>query len=257
MLNDVFDNLERNRHMTKTIMSLIVVLFLSSLAPAIQAETINDKKVCIDAGHQQKGNNKKEPIAPNSKTTKAKVSSGTTGVSTKIPEYVFNLRVALKLQKELEERGYTVFMTRTTHKVNLSNVDRAKYCNDKKADLTVRIHADGTNKNVNGIHVLYPSGKHTKSINTQSADAAAKILTALIKETGAKKAYGKGLSPRTDITGFNWSKHPVVLPELGFMSNATEDKKLADPQYQEKLATGIANGIDTYFKGNEVSSLRE
>ncbi|WP_319941517.1 N-acetylmuramoyl-L-alanine amidase [Metabacillus sediminilitoris] len=127
-------------------------------------------------------------------------------------------------------------------------MERAEYCNNVNADFTVRIHADGNNdNNISGIHILYPSGKHTKSINNTSKKAAELMLEELINATGAKKAWSDGLSPRSDLTGFNWAKKPVALPELGFMSNANEDKKLATSSYQDKLVTGLANGIDKYF----------
>ncbi|MGM9933770.1 MAG: N-acetylmuramoyl-L-alanine amidase, partial [Clostridium sp.] len=46
-----------------------------------------------------------------------------------------------------------------------------------------------------------------------------------------------------DMTGFNWSKVPVILVEMGFMSNPEEDKLLSDEGYQNKLAQGLCNGI--------------
>ena len=47
---------------------------------------VNSHIVAIDAGHQAKGNKEKEPLGPGSQALKAKVSSGTRGVST-APKY--------------------------------------------------------------------------------------------------------------------------------------------------------------------------
>ncbi|PLT36030.1 N-acetylmuramoyl-L-alanine amidase [Bacillus sp. V5-8f] len=207
------------------------------------------KVVCIDPGHQGKQNSQKEPIAPGSKTMKMKTTSGTQGVATRKPEYVLNLEVALKLRDALQKKGYKVYMTRTTHNVNISNIQRANYCDNKKANLTIRIHADGsTNRKAEGIQVLYPSAKVTQKINATSKQAAVYVLTETIKTTKAKKSAGDGLTPRTDLTGFNWSKTPTVLVELGFMSNPTEDRKMATSAYQAKLVQGMANGISKYLK---------
>ncbi|MDY2870998.1 MAG: hypothetical protein SOT57_00485, partial [Eubacteriales bacterium] len=62
-------------------------------------------KVGIDPGHQAHSNSAQEPVSPGSKETKAKVSSGTQGVKTRVPEYEVNLQVALLLRDALEAQG--------------------------------------------------------------------------------------------------------------------------------------------------------
>ena len=49
------------------------------------------------------------------------------------------------------------------------------------------------------------------------------------------------------MTGFNWSKVPVILIEMGFMSNAAEDKLMATDEYRSKLAAGLFNGCVAHF----------
>ncbi|MFR2594826.1 MAG: N-acetylmuramoyl-L-alanine amidase family protein [Butyribacter sp.] len=53
---------------------------------------------------------------------------------------------------------------------------------------------------------------------------------------------------RDDLTGTNWSKIPVSLIEMGFLSNPSEDRKMQKSNFQTKMAKGIADGIDAYFK---------
>lgn len=100
--------------------------------------------IVIDPGHQAKGNFETEALGPGSTETKIKVSSGTASCNTGEPESKLVLAISLKLRTELEARGYTVLMTRTTEDVDLSNIDRAAIANDANADALLRIHANGS-----------------------------------------------------------------------------------------------------------------
>lgn len=87
----------------------------------VQLPIVGDSRVIvIDAGHQRRGDSNKEPIGPGASQTKAKVTTGATGISTGNLESAINLEVALKLQKKLEDSGYQVIMVRTSQDVNIS-----------------------------------------------------------------------------------------------------------------------------------------
>lgn len=209
----------------------------------------SNKLVMIDPGHQRLGNNEPEQVGPDTRETKAKVSSGTVGVRTKKPEYVLNLEVSLLLKAELVQRGIIVTMTRETHDVDISNKQRADMANEAGAVLVVRIHADGdAAASTRGFSVLYPSAAQTavKPIAAESKLAAGYLLEGLQKATGSK---GRGLSARDDLSGFNWSKVPVALVEIGFMTNPEEDELMSEAAYQQKLASGIADGIAQFVNG--------
>ena len=45
------------------------------------------------------------------------------------------------------------------------------------------------------------------------------------------------------MTGFNWADVPVILPEIGFMTNPDEDRRLATPAYQDKIVQGLTRAI--------------
>jgi len=205
--------------------------------------------VCIDPGHQAHSNSTPEPIGPGAKATKPSVSGGATGVSTGIPEYEITLQIAMNLKKRLESQGVKVVMVRTVNDVDIVNSKRAAIANKANADLFIRIHADGSpNSSVVGISTLYPaSNKWTRSFAGESKTAAVMVQKAMIQSTGA---VDRGAIKRSDLSGFNWAKVPSVLVETGFLSNRVEDKLLASPHYQDKLAEGIAAGAMKYLKSD-------
>ena len=142
--------------MKKILLFLFLLLSIVVLSEE-KEKTFNPSNyiICIDPGHQTKGNNELEAIAPNSTKKKAKVTTGTRGVLTKKYESELMLEIGLKLKDNLEKKGYKVIMTRTINDVNISNVERALFANKNKATLYIRLHADGSeNKNTYGTSVL-------------------------------------------------------------------------------------------------------
>jgi len=206
--------------------------------------------VCIDPGHQAKAISAKEPASPGSKILKAKDSGGTRGISTKTPESELVLAIGLLLRDELEMRGATVVMTRQDQKSRIGNIDRARIANEAKADLCIRIHADGSvNTKVKGMSVLIPGKKSTswKAIGLLSEKLGKTLLATVSEKMKPSRAL---LSMRDDLTGFNWSKVPVVLIEIGFMTNVQEDKLMSGKTWRAKMAGALADGIEAGLLDN-------
>ena len=229
--------------------------FVSKEQPAPEPETAapavtgngSGKIIAIDPGHQAKGNSEKEPIGPGASEKKAKVASGTQGNATGIPEYKLTLAVSLKLKEELLNRGYQVYMIRETDDVNISNAERAEMANRSGADIFVRVHANSlSDTSVHGALTMCQTSKNPYNGNLYSKSSALSkaVVKGICDTTGFKD---RGVQESDTMSGINWCKIPVTIVEMGFMSNAEEDKKMATDEYRAKIAKGIADGIDAYY----------
>ncbi len=220
---------------------------------AAESETENDTEgngliVCIDPGHQSQAMTDTEPIGPGASETKMKVTGGATGVSTGNAEYQINLEIGLKLQEELEARGYTVVMTRTTNDVELSNVDRAEIATEAGADIFLRLHCDGaTSSDASGVHCLGPA-EDNPYLDADLIEKSNLLCTYLRDEQVAVTGQdARTNSQVNNMTGINWATMPVSIVEMGFLSNPDEDQFLASEDGQNQVAEGLANGVDAYF----------
>jgi N-acetylmuramoyl-L-alanine amidase len=199
--------------------------------------------VVLDPGHDLRGNPATEPIGPGSPTRKIKDGGGTHGVVSGLTEAELNLSVATRLRPLLERAGVRVVMTRTrTAGTSMGNIARARIANRAGAALFLRIHADGAaSTGVRGSHTMYPALRRgwTDDVYAASRRAARVVQPELLQALGFPD---RGTWERADFTGFNWSDVPVIMVELGFMTNPTEDRLLGSASVQQRAARGLCRG---------------
>ena len=224
--------------MLRLLVTLAAVLVLLPTAEAARTPV-----VVIDAGHDLRANSETEPIGPGSSMRKIKDGGGTHGVVSGLTEAELNMRVAARLRPLLERAGVRVVMTRTrTAGTSMGNIARARIANRAGAGLFLRIHADGsTDPSARGSHTLYPALRPgwTDDIYAESRRAARIVQAEMVR---ALRFPDRGLQERSDFTGFNWADVPVILVEMGFMTNRTDDRLLATAAYQRRAAVGLCRG---------------
>jgi N-acetylmuramoyl-L-alanine amidase len=198
--------------------------------------------ICLDPGHGTPPaiGREREPIGPGSRVTKIKDGGGAADEAEVV------LAIAQRTRSLLLRRGYRVAMTRTGPTFRGGNVERAEFCNRRRAALMLRIHADGSSDSSRrGISTLTPAGRRgwTDDVYGRSRHAARALQRGLVRATGAPDL---GVVERSDLTGFNWADVPVVLTETGFLSNPTERRLLRSSGYQWRVARGLAAGVAAF-----------
>ncbi|MCH9630253.1 MAG: hypothetical protein S4CHLAM37_02470 [Chlamydiia bacterium] len=183
----------------------------------------NDKLIIIDAGH-------------GGYDVGARVSA--------CNEKSLALSTSLMTKKYLTAMGYRVILTRSRD-IFIPLQRRTTIANQTKSKLFVSVHFNSAkSKQAKGIEVFYYNSKD-KWRSGSSKKLARRVLSKLIARTGATDRGVKD----GNFHVIRETKMPAILVEGGFITHEEERHKLTDSSYREKLARGIAEGIDNYFKG--------
>lgn len=203
--------------------------------------------VVLDPGHSAVVASGTEPLGPGSMENKAADTSGTSGTVSGLAEYELTLTVSQKLRTELQNRGYTVLMTRESNDVPVSCIERADVANNSDADAFVRIHANGSeDSSAKGAMTICitPDNPYYPALYEQARALSDCIVNNLSEVTGCEN---DGVWETDSMSGNNWSQVPATIVEMGYMTNPEEDALMATDDYQNKIVKGIADGIDQYF----------
>ncbi|MBI5574403.1 MAG: N-acetylmuramoyl-L-alanine amidase [Elusimicrobia bacterium] len=220
------------------------------------------KKIVVDAGHGGE-----DPGAIGPKGTKEKD---------------INLSVAKRLSEILKKHGYDVFLTRSDDTF-IPLADRTRFANKVMADLFVSIHCNASiSDDTRGFEIYFLSEKATdraaeavanmensvialeKPSLSGKRDIEKLLLSMAVTEFMNESATLCGTINRQVCDNFlnldsrgvkqanfyvlRGATMPAVLVEVGFLSNAKEEKLLNHKKFQKKITENIFNGIKEYEK---------
>jgi N-acetylmuramoyl-L-alanine amidase len=153
------------------------------------------------------------------------------------------LSTALLTKKHLTEMGYRVILTRSRD-VFMPLEQRTMIANETKGKLFVSIHFNAAkNPIAKGIEVFYYASAD-KFRAFSSKKLAARVLNKIIDRTVAEN---RGIK-EGNFHVIRETKMPAILIEAGFMTHPDELHLLKDVNYRDKIARGIAEGIDSFFR---------
>ena len=203
----------------------------------------------------------------------------------KLREKDIVLNVSKKTASLLKERGYKVLFTRSNDRF-IKLRSRTSFANDKGAHLFISIHANAAPnkqkaKSMNGIETFFLSpSRSERSMNAANLENKAdtdemnyftkvsflnflnreKIIAsnklaidmqaALLKSVRAGYKVSDGGVREAPFWVLVGALMPAVLIEIGYISHPDESQKIANSKYQDRLAKGIADGVDEYFAKN-------
>jgi N-acetylmuramoyl-L-alanine amidase len=168
---------------------------------------------------------------------------GAVGVDTGVLESDLNLLVGERVAKALEDRGCYVLRTRTgpdaladTKRDDMAR--RGAILCTEGADCTVSIHMNKfSDRRVKGPMCYYQAGAEDGKALAQCVSDA--LSDALGRESRLANPGNNYVTRIPSVAS--------VLVECGFLSNAEDERKLQEPDYQQLLAEAIADGVLAYL----------
>ncbi len=181
--------------------------------PIKRSTSLRGMKIVVDAGHGGK-------------------DTGARGRASNEKDHT--LDISRRLRNYLQARGANVLMPREADNF-ISLQGRVDYANSRGADLFVSVHINASvNKNSGGTETFY--------YTSISQSLAREVQKELAKATGR---LNRGIAQRRFfVVRHTWM--PSVLTETAFISNSQEEALLRDPNYRERVARGIGQGIANY-----------
>jgi N-acetylmuramoyl-L-alanine amidase len=163
-------------------------------------------------------------------------NAGATGLTSKVQEKDYTLKIAKQLEKYLKKKKFNVYMTRTED-VDVGMIDRTLMLREQQPDIMFSIH-------------LNSSGNQTvKGVSTYYRHIGFRPLTQYVLD----RMMELGLNNFGNIGGFNFSlsgptEYPNCLVEVAFLSNPEDEQKILDEKFHKEVAKKIYKGLKDYLR---------
>ena len=170
---------------------------------------------------------------------------------TGLVESTYNLDISLRLNDLLHLLGHDTQMTRTTdisiytkggtiaQKKASDLKERVRIVNETENALLISIHQNNfSDSRYSGAQVFYAGTEGSAALAKQLQSA---LVAALNPGSSRKSKIGDGIYLMEHIDC------PGVLIECGFLSNAAEEARLRNAEYQKKLCCVIAATVSEYL----------
>lgn len=158
-----------------------------------------------------------------------------------VMESEINLELARRLSGKLQGLGFETMLLREDNETDMSLEDRVARAEAQKADIYVSIHQNAYDEDVDdikGVETWYYGG-------TDGGKRLAELVhQGAIEKTGA---VDRGLQDTAELYVIKNTSMPACLIETSFLSSRSERGLIITGEYQDKMAEGIANGINAYF----------
>ncbi len=181
-----------------------------------------------------------------------------------VKEKDLSLDLALRVEKLLSAYHFPTVLTRRDDTF-IPLAERAAVANRIDNAMFVSLHFNQSrDSTATGVETFYASSKVPPESawtwigffskpeplsDDDGEDLAGYIQTALVTRTDATN---RGIKAR-ELYVVRHTRCPAVLVEGGFMNNPLDARLIANPEYRDRLAKAIAEGVMTYQKSRKSS----
>jgi N-acetylmuramoyl-L-alanine amidase len=181
---------------------------------------LKDLVIAVDAGH-------------------GGANTGASGITSKVLEKDYTLKMAKEFERRLKRTGANVFMTRTED-IDIGMIDRTIMLRERDPDILISIHLNSSsNQNAKGASTYY----RYIGFRALSQYILDRMLELKLNNFGNIGAFNFALSGPTE--------YPNCLVEVAFLSNAEDEKRILDEKFHRDVAKKITKGLNDWLKSNK------